>query len=412
VRSPTENLCDIIYDQATAGRHALATHRNEAPVRAPFIPDHPMVNIFRSLWLGSARKLGSVRRKQTRKIVKSLLNVVIPAVTKVKKSPAKSATKPSILRPPGGGIWGRSTFIAGTEDVASSIVAGKRMEYWLYRPAGMQADATLPLVVMLHGCEQSAVDFAQGTRMNALGESKGFGVLYPQQSARAQRNRCWPWFHTEVQAGRGEILLIAAIIRRVVARQGFDPQRVYVAGLSAGAAMAHILALRHPELIAAVGLHSAPVFGATSTPLGAYGVMQRGGLKPVGSAIQAITEASPGPFPAMPAIVIHGQRDHVVRTINFHQLEQQFCELNGLTTEHQQPRVYRAAGRSAHAAHGVDVLDYRIGKKTLLRLCEIHQLQHAWSGGDPALPFNERKGPDASRMMWTFFAPHRRVPPE
>ena len=375
-----------------------------------------MVNIFRSLWLGSTRKLGSLQRKQTRKIVKTLLDVVIPAATTIKKSLGKSAGKstgkPSVLRPSGGGIWGRSTFIADTDDIASGIVAGKRMVYWLYRPAGMRADATLPLVVMLHGCEQGAVDFAQGTRMNALAASKGFGVLYPQQSTRAQRNRCWPWFRSEVQAGEGEILLIAAIIRRVVARQGFDPQRVYVAGLSAGAAMAHILALRHPELVAAVGMHSAPVFGAASTPLGAYGVMQRGGLQQVGSAIRAVTDASPGPFPTMPAILIHGQRDDVVRTINFHQLEQQFCELNSLTAEHRQQRVYRAAGRSTHAAHGVDVLDYRIGKKNVLRLCEIHQLKHAWSGGDPALPFNEGKGPDASRMMWTFFAPHRRVPLE
>jgi poly(3-hydroxybutyrate) depolymerase len=139
-----------------------------------------MVNIFKSLWLSGTRKLGSVRRKQTRKLVRSLLNVVIPTATTVKKSPEKSVARPSVLRPPGGGIWGRSTFIAGADDVASGIVSGKRMEYWLYRPAGMQADATLPLVVMLHGCEQGAVDFAQGTRMNALGESKGFGVLYPQ----------------------------------------------------------------------------------------------------------------------------------------------------------------------------------------------------------------------------------------
>ncbi|WPX33434.1 PHB depolymerase family esterase [Actimicrobium sp. CCC2.4] len=375
-----------------------------------------MVNMFRSLWLGSARKLGSLQRKQTRKIVRNLFEAVTPAVPKAKKSrrqsAGKAAGKPSVVRPPGGGVWGRSTFIAGIDDVASGIVAGKRMEYWLYRPAGMRADATLPLVVMLHGCEQGAVDFAQGTRMNALAESKGFGVLYPQQSARAQRNRCWPWFRNEVQAGDGEILLIAAIIRRVVARQGFDPQRVYVAGLSAGAAMAHILALRHPELIAAVGLHSAPVFGAASTTLGAYGVMQRGGLTRVGAAIQAVTDTSAAPFPTMPAILIQGQQDSVVRPINFHQLEQQFCELNGLTAAERQEPTYRAAGRSARAAHGFSTLDYRAGKKILLRLCEIQQLKHAWSGGDPALPFNERKGPDASRMMWTFFAPHRRLLPE
>lgn len=374
-----------------------------------------MVNIFRSLWLGGARKLGSLQRKHTRKIVRGLLDAVIPTKTSAKKTPRKTpvnaAARPATVRPPGGGVWGRSTFIAGADDLADGIAIGKRMEYWLYRPSGMRADATLPLVVMLHGCEQGAVDFAHGTRMNALAESKGFGVLYPQQSTRAQRNRCWPWFRKEVQAGDGEISLIAAITRRVVARQGFDPERVYLAGLSAGAAMAHILALRHPQLIAAVGLHSGPVFGVASTSIGAYGVMQHGGLTLVGTAIRAVTDASTQPFPPMPAILIHGQQDSVVRPINFHQLEQQFCELNGLSAEHRQARTHHAAGRSARSAHGFDLLDYRVGKKTLLRLCEIHQLKHAWSGGDPALPFNERKGPDASRMMWTFFAPHRRVPP-
>ncbi|GAA4034223.1 extracellular catalytic domain type 1 short-chain-length polyhydroxyalkanoate depolymerase [Actimicrobium antarcticum] len=370
-----------------------------------------MFSLFKSLWRSNVRKIGKVGRKQTNKLVKALL-----APTPLKKTARKSvaanttAIKPATAKTTDS-VWGRSTFVS---KAGIDSVPGRRMEYWLYRPSAMTAPdaaaAGTPLVVMLHGCEQTAVEFAQGTRMNALGENKGFGVLYPQQSARAQRNRCWPWYRKDIQDGGGEARLIAAIIEQVVKRHGFDPARVYLAGLSAGASMAHIIALRHPQLIAAVGLHSGTIFGAASTSVGGYGVMQRGGLKLVGTAIREVTEASIETFPAMPAILIQGQLDTVVRPINFHQLAQQFCQLNGLTNEQRQPARFSAGGRSARSAHAFETIDYRVGKKTMLRLCEIRQLNHAWSGGDPELPFNERKGPDASRMMWNFFAPHRRVP--
>ena len=356
-----------------------------------------MFKSLNSLWLRSVRQLGKAQRQQSATLVKKLLKSSSVKKPTPKSAPTKTAAS---------GLWSRSIFVAGEADLADGIVLGKRMEYWLYRPSEMAAGET-PLVVMLHGCEQTAPEFALGTRMNLLAESKRFGVLYPQQSASAQSRRCWPWFRKEIQAGEGEVKLIAAIMRRVVAKHGFDPSRVYMAGMSAGAAMANIVALRHPQLVAAVGLHSGPVFGAASTGVGGFGVMQRGGLTQVGSAIQKITDAADD-FPVMPAILIQGQQDTLVRPVNVHQLERQFCQLNGLSPEQRQPHKYHPAGRTAYAAHAFDSVDYRVGKKTLLRVCEIYQLDHAWSGGDPAYRFNARKGPDASRMMWQFFARHRR----
>lgn len=362
-----------------------------------------MFKSLNNLWLRSARQLARAQRKKTGALVKKLL-VTAPSSLSVKKTNRRPA--PSISSQ--SGVWGRATFIAGAADAVDGIALGKRMDYWLYRPSGMTAETT-PLVVMLHGCEQTATDFASGTRMNRLAEQKGFGVLYPQQSAHGHSHRCWPWYRKEVLAGEGEARMIAAIMRRVVTRHHFDPTRVYLCGLSAGAAMAHILALRYPQLIAAVGLHSGPIFGAATTSAGAYGVMQRGGLKLVGGAIDKVLQAADD-FPTMPAILLQGQQDTIVRPVNLHQLEQQFCHLNQLTAAQRQPHKYHPAGASARSAHAFDTVDYRVGKKTILRVCEIFQLDHAWSGGDAAYRFNARKGPDASRMMWTFFAPHRRLP--
>ncbi len=358
-----------------------------------------MFKRLRSLWLKSARMLINTQRRQ-----------ISASAKQVRAKPAKKITVLPAEMPLAAPSdrWRRASFMTSLADPMDGVVPGKRMDYWLYQPAGMTPGDT-PLVVMLHGCEQTAVEFAAGTRMNRLADIKGFGVLYPQQSASAQSHRCWPWYQPEVQDGGAEASMIAAIMRRVVARYEFDPARVYVAGLSAGAAMAHIVALRYPRMVAAVGLHSGPIFGAASSSVGAYGVMQRGGLNAVGSAIDRVMRAWPDGFPAMPAMLIHGQQDTVVRPVNLHQLTLQFCRLNHLTAAHRQPHRYHPAGRTARAAHAFDIVDYRIGKKILLRTCEILQLDHAWSGGDAQYRFNARRGPDAGRMLWQFFAPHSRL---
>ena len=365
-------------------------------------------NPFSAAARRGTRKLAAAQRKSLRALTKTLL-----APPTAPKAPRKSRDESRVKRAAqkatvAGGSWRRRTFIPSLADRLAGLTSDATMTYWLYEPSCMTAGVT-PLVVMLHGCEQTAVEFAQGTRMNRLGESKGFGVLYPQQSIRGQARRCWPWFQNDVQSGKAEAQVIAAIMRRVVLQHNFDPQRVYVAGLSAGAAMAHILALRYPDLVAAVGLHSGPIFGAAHTSVGAFGVMQRGNLKAAVAAIDAVTAARSAPFPPMPALLIQGRQDNIVRPVNLVQLTLQFCRLNRLDASQRQQALSHPAGRTARAAHAYDTVDYRVGRKTLLRVCEVAQLEHAWSGGDAAYRFNARKGPDASRMLWQFFAPHRRV---
>ncbi len=292
------------------------------------------------------------------------------------------------------------------------------LPYWLYLPQRTPEHSALtgwPLVVMLHGCHQTALEFAQGTRMNRLAQAKGYAVLYPQQLASAQAQRCWRWFDRAAQEGRGETGVLAALIEAVCAQYRLDRRRVYTCGLSAGAGMAAVLALNHPEPIAAVGMHSGPMFGAGHSALGALSVMRGGGGLHADAAIHGLLErravqspqAAAGPMPSMPALLIHGEDDPVVSQLNQQQLARQWLQLNGLPPGPANRVTEKAAGRggSRNAHH---IQDFTVRRKLILRVVRIAGLRHEWSGGDPALRFNARAKPDASRLMLDFFGRHRR----
>ena len=375
------------------------------------------------LWWRGVKKVSKAQQGQSKKLVRLLL-APSPKAPRSKNSIRKSSASPvSIARAPDSklkrkprpksgepssrlpGKWLSCYYNSFPDD---GKLPARRMSYWLYLP-DRESTSGLPLVVMLHGCDQTATQFAAGTRMNRLAEEKGFAVLYPQQSLRSHPLRCWPWFEKSIQGGGGDVQLIAGTIDKVVRQYAIDTTRVYVAGLSAGAAMAHIMALTYPHRIAAVGLHSGPVFGAGHTRMGAYAVMQGGSIKASGSAIEEAFKNCGG-LPKIPAILLHGQADKVVRPINQAQLAQQFKILNRLGPENAAPIMLKPAGRSKISPSNPYLLqDYVAAKKLLLRVCEILHLEHAWSGGDCTLQYNACNGPDASKMIWEFFARHRRL---
>ena len=290
---------------------------------------------------------------------------------------------------------------------------GRRLAYFLYLPEKAPSVAMRsrgrPLLVMLHGCEQSATQFAEGTRMNRLAERKGYAVLYPQQSLRSHARRCWKWYDKLTQEGGGDVRLIVGAIEQVAARYAIDRARIYICGISAGAGMAHIVALNHPHLFAALGLHSGPVFGAGHNLIGALGVMQHGAAARADAAIDEVLARQPA-FPRLPTILLQGLADKVVRPINQTQLVRQSVRVNRLPADTlvTAQRLPGGAAGGRNPAHAYALHDYQVGQEVLLRVAQVEHLEHAWSGGDASLPFNDKAKPDASKMLLDFFASHRR----
>jgi poly(hydroxyalkanoate) depolymerase family esterase len=352
-------------------------------------------------WKALKRSARTAARRLRERLAAGLFEEPVPT-----RPGAPPAPEPGSALAPDGGVWVSAHVLPPVNGARRRT----RLAHSIYLPPAARRSA-LPLVVMLHGCEQTAAEFAQGTRMNQLAGQEGFVVLYPQQSANAHRRRCWHWYDQATQDGSGDAALIAAMIETVVAKYGIDRSRIYAAGMSAGASMAHILALRRPELIAAVGLHSGVAFGAADSAMAAFTAMQLGAC---GSPEAAVRDAvhDPAVFPAMPAILIHGDRDGIVSPVNLVQLTEQFRMLNGSTAPIGQPAPPRPGTRlegvseeTLHVQH-----DYYVGKELMLRVCKVPALAHAWSGGDSAFPFHASEGPDASTLMWEFFKSHRRLP--
>lgn len=277
--------------------------------------------------------------------------------------------------------------------------AGSRA-YRLYVPAGDATEAR-PVIVMLHGCTQSPDDFATGTRMNRLADEHGFLVVYPEQPAQANPSKCWNWFKPQDQVrDAGEPSLIAGIVEQVALRHGVDRDRIFVAGLSAGAAMAVVLGECYPDLFAGVGAHSGLPYGSASDIPSAMAAMKGGRSGMPGVRLAAAAGAAGSP---VPTIVFHGDRDHTVQQSNGAEIVRQAQDafvaraghgpLNATTLEDASH-----GGRACRVTRHVDGAgDVRLEAWT------IHGAGHAWSGGDPRGSHADPRGPDASKEMVRFF---------
>ncbi|WER47881.1 PHB depolymerase family esterase [Cupriavidus sp. WKF15] len=279
-----------------------------------------------------------------------------------------------------------------------------QLSYHLYVPASAKRRfrGPLPVVVMLHGCRQTPDDLAAGTRMNALAEHEGFIVAYPQQPLRRQLQRCWQWFDLAAGEGGREAQAVATLIETLARRHDVCDDQVYVAGMSAGAAMAAVVALRYPERVAAVGLHSGVVVGAADNPRAGLKAMLHGSATDPAILLDAVG-ATPG-GPELPAMVIHGLDDDAVHPVNGRLLARQFLAYNRLEDRLggiPEAQVRMPAGHFHEA---------RVGRWShdLVTLVEVEGLGHAWSGGDGDYHYHSAIGPDASAMMWEFFREHRR----
>ena len=274
----------------------------------------------------------------------------------------------------------------------------RSLDYKLYVPAGYRdAPAPLPLVVMLHGCGQSAADFALGTGMNVLAEEAQCLVLYPEQSCEANWNRCWNWYDAaHHERDGGEPALIAALTRSLVAHYGVDDARVSVAGLSSGGAMAVILGRTYPDLFRAVGCHSGLAHGSATDGQSAMAAM-RDGADP--AALKKTT-----PLASIPIIVFHGDEDHTVHQKNSSDVVQQTieCHLAQFAGQARDVAIHEETGEAAGRCFTRHT--HRDGTGGVIaEHWTIHGTGHAWSGGNAHGSYTDARGPDASREMLRFF---------
>lgn len=306
------------------------------------------------------------------------------------RAPGLGAASPAILRDrapihaPAGAVFLSRSYACSE---------GSR-DYRLYVPAAA-AGHSRALVVMLHGCTQTPEDFAAGTGMNALAEERGLVVAYPRQAASANHSGCWNWFKPEDQArDRGEPSIIAGLTQALVQEYGLDEARVFVAGLSAGGAMAAILAASYPDLYRAAGIHSGLAHGAASDLVSAFAAM-RGTPVPVATdQRKPLVSRSKAPTRT---IVFHGTSDQTVHPSNGEAIfASARMRLNGAAETKQRGR---SAGGLSYTRRVVTDADGR----PQLEHWMIDGLGHAWSGGRPDGSYTDRLGPDASREMVRFF---------
>ncbi len=273
--------------------------------------------------------------------------------------------------------------------------------YKLYVPRSYRGKP-VPLIVMLHGCTQNPDDIAAGTRMNELADQHDLLVVYPAQSPAANGMNCWNWFNRKDQVrDRGEPALIAGITREVMNDYEVDPRRVFIAGISAGGAMAVIMATVYPELFAAVGVHSGLAYGAAHNATSAF-VALRGKNKANAQAPSTIDRRAqrPATARATPTIVFHGDQDTTVDPINGTEVVDQAISL---AADSHGPLQKTVQERMTVNGRDYTATIYRTHGRPLVEYWELHGAGHAWSGGSTSGSFTDESGPDASAEMVRFF---------
>jgi poly(hydroxyalkanoate) depolymerase family esterase len=283
--------------------------------------------------------------------------------------------------------------LAGCVSGIAFAAAGAR-RYHLFKPPGMALFERLPLVVMLHGCGQDANAFALSTRMNRIAARERFLVLYPEQDRLANPQLCWNWYETRSRRAYGEAAIIRAAIDQVCLLYPVDPQRIGIAGLSAGAGMAALLATRYPDRFAAVVMHSGVPPGVADSTASAIRAMRGRAPAPAADPASPVAGAT-ADWP--PLLVIHGSLDRVVSASNAASAARLWAAAGGVVDETVR-RVQRGA------RYPMTVTDFGLRNRPAATLCEIEGLGHAWSGGPATERFSDPRGPDASRLVWAFMS--------
>ncbi len=303
-----------------------------------------------------------------------------------------------------GGSW-----VSGT--VKNSF--GSR-DYKLWMSSGYRKEKPVPLVLMLHGCMQKAEDLATASGMNALADENDFLVVYPEQVAAANPLSCWNWFDPKHQSrDEGEPALIAAVIQDIRSSYSVDAKRIYVVGISAGGAMAVVMAASYPELFAGLGVVAGEEYKAGTTVEAGLSSMKVGGPDPNQQgllAYQAMQKSLAGSKKRMPVIAFHGTKDPYLNPLNTDQLIAQWAQTNDYLDDGKDNDSVTV--QSPNETKGAVPNGYRYTKgqykdssgRLLMEKWVVEGLGHAWPGSPIANQFADPKGPKASAETWRFFS--------
>ena len=297
---------------------------------------------------------------------------------------------------------------ARSSDGATSpwLLLPRERAYRLYVPSRLKNGEPLPLVVMIHGCRQTAEAFERGTRMNTIADRAGFAVLCPDQATFANIRRCWNWFEPNTAAGNGECAIILEMVKAANQHVTLDRSRVYVAGMSSGGALAALLAFHHPDVFAAAAVHSGLPPMMPPSAAAAISAMEKG----VRIDPEALADSywNTHEVPPPPLIILHGNADETVTSLNATGLMNIWQKLLESAPQAVQLAREEREFPSAESSRAYSQIDLRREGRIVVRSLRIHGLAHAWSGGDHELQFNDGKGPDASVAIWKFFERQRR----
>jgi poly(hydroxyalkanoate) depolymerase family esterase len=284
-------------------------------------------------------------------------------------------------------------------------------QVFVYAPPDLDPTVPAPLVVMLHGCTQTAASFSAGSLMNRTADRHGFVVAYPEQSREENPGCCWNWFSTSHQArGGGEPASIAGATRKVAEaadRWTIDPTLVFVAGMSAGGAMAAVMAATYPDVFAAVAIHSGLAYGSARSLPSATQAMSRGVPDPEGEGERAFT-AMGAAARVVPALVVHGTADATVAPVNGEHAVRQWMATNrrasGGTYDPDFDRPDAtvrddSAGGMPSTRRTWLATDGRVVQEQIA----VEGLGHAWSGGAAGGSYTDPRGPSASDAIHDFF---------
>ncbi|HKO99651.1 MAG TPA: PHB depolymerase family esterase [Pyrinomonadaceae bacterium] len=301
-----------------------------------------------------------------------------------------------------GGSW-----VSGT---TKNSFGSRNYKLWL--SSGYRKEKPVPLVLMLHGCMQKPEDLATASGMNDLADANNFLVVYPEQVAAANPLSCWNWFDAKHQSrDEGEPSLIAAVVQDIRSAYRIDAKRIYVVGISAGGAMAVVMAANYPDVFAGLGVIAGEEFKAATTVEAGLASMKTGGPDPnqQGQLAYQAMQKNLGSKKRMPVIAFHGMKDPYLNPLNTEQLISQWAQTNDYLDDGKDNDSVAIKSVSDSKGAVADGYSYTKGQfkdsngRLLMEKWMVEGLGHAWPGSPNANQFADPKGPKATAEIWRFF---------